>query len=427
MDFEVGDTIGDYRILGLLGQGGMGSVYRVENLISERVEAMKVVLPGLEDDPDLADRFLREIRVHSRLDHPNIAALRTAFRAGDRIVMILELVEGASLSQIIAQGAAEPGVAVDYMDQVLSALAYAHRNGVVHRDIKPANIIVSAAGIAKLTDFGIAWSGAGRRLTQTGMAVGSLHYMSPEQIRAETVDARSDLYSLGITFYELVTGRHPIPGDGQHTVMYAQLNSVPAAPSELNPAVPPELSAAIMKAIEKDPANRFDSAEAFQAALPGSRRGTPHPPAIPAVAAVEPEVLAAIEANLLSALGPIARHLVAREARRHSTAGELCRALAAEIPQERQRTSFLRSCARSTTANRASAPTKAIATQQPVWDDALLEEVTRKLAAHIGPIAKVVVRKAAARVRTQDELRAALAAEIPSERGRTAFLRALGT
>src|ERR1017187_3637101 len=158
MNLQIGQTAGDYQILGELGAGGMGKVFRVRNVISDRMDAMKVLRPDLVADAAMGDRFLREIKVHASLVHPNIASLHTALRHGDSYLMIMELVEGQSLDDAIRDGPLDPASGVDVMVQVLAALDYAHRHGVIHRDIKPANIIVKGDGGVKVTDFGIARS-----------------------------------------------------------------------------------------------------------------------------------------------------------------------------------------------------------------------------------------------------------------------------
>ena len=207
MNYEVGSRVGDYEVLQILGAGGMGRVYKVRNVISERVEAMKVLLPDLDGDPDLANRFMREIKVQASLDHPNIAVLHTALRIENQLLMLMEFVEGVTLENLMAAGPIPIGQAVDYMTQVLSALSYAHARGVIHRDLKPANMMITADGVVKLMDFGIARMQQDRKLTQTGQTVGSLYYMSPEQIKGGLdLDARSDLYSLGVSLYEVCTG-----------------------------------------------------------------------------------------------------------------------------------------------------------------------------------------------------------------------------
>jgi hypothetical protein len=264
---NIGERIGDYEIVEVLGAGGMGQVYKVRNVLSERIEAMKVLLPNLEGDPDLAERFLREIKVQAALDHPNIAKLHTALRASNQLLMVMEFVEGTSVEKLLEHGALPVREAASFAGQVLDALAYAHSRGVVHRDIKPANIMRTPAGVVKLMDFGIARMKADRKLTQTGRTVGSLYYMSPEQIKGAEPDPRSDLYSLGVALYEMVTGRRPFQGDSDYSIMAAHLQQTPPAPVEIVPGVPADLSDIIVMAMDKDPASRFQSAEAFRAAV----------------------------------------------------------------------------------------------------------------------------------------------------------------
>jgi hypothetical protein len=278
MDFEPGSRVGDYEILNVLGAGGMGKVYKVRNTLSDRVEAMKVVLPALGQEGELTDRFIREIKVQASLEHPNIAALHTAQQVGGQILMIMEYVEGSSIDALLAKGPLAPGDAANYASQVLDALEYAHARGVVHRDIKPGNIIVTPAGVAKLMDFGIAKFALDRKLTMTGRTLGSLYYMSPEQIQgAATVDARSDIYSLGICLYEMATGKRPFTADSDYALMVAHLELAPTPPIAIDPSLPEALNDIILMAIQKDPAQRFQTAAAFRAALRNVPMGSASP------------------------------------------------------------------------------------------------------------------------------------------------------
>ena len=286
MNYEIGSRVGDYEVLEVLGAGGMGRVYKVRNVISDRVEAMKVLLPNLEGDADLADRFMREIKVQASLDHPNIAALHTALRLDNQLLMFMEYLEGVTIDVVLRSGRIPIDKAIDYSVQVLSALSYAHAHGVVHRDLKPANMILTPSGVVKLMDFGIARMVADRKLTQTGGTVGSIYYMSPEQIKGGVaVDARSDLYSLGISLYEMATGARPFKGDSEYSIMAAHLETTPPPPIEVDPNLPPALSEVILMSLEKDPAQRFQTADAFRAALL-SVRGSVQPAATPAAAPV---------------------------------------------------------------------------------------------------------------------------------------------
>src|ERR1700730_1425615 len=258
---------GDYEILGVLGTGGMGKVYKVRNVLSDRVEAMKVLLPNLGDQKELAERFLREIKVLASLSHPNIAALRTALTIDNQLVMIMEYVEGTTLAAHLEGKAISWGDSLNYMDQVLAALSYAHNQNVIHRDIKPANMMLTPSGVIKLMDFGIARSGSELGLTVTGTTLGSLAYMSPEQVKCEPIDARSDLYSVGVSLYEMVTGQKPFKGDSNFSIMQAQLQQAPRPPVEVAVNLPQPLHQIILMALSKHPAQRFQSADAFRNAL----------------------------------------------------------------------------------------------------------------------------------------------------------------
>src|SRR5690348_15954412 len=266
-DYSVGQRLGDYEILGVLGAGGMGKVYKVRNTISDRVEAMKILLPDLAGQKDLADRFLREIKVLASLSHPNIAALRTALTLDNQLVMIMEYVDGVTLSSRLAQGAIPPGQAVKYIDQVLDALSYAHKQNIIHRDIKPANMMLTPDGSVKLMDFGIARSSTDRSLTMTGTTLGSLNYMPPEQVKGEPADNRSDLYSLGVSLYEMVTGQLPFQAESNYAMMAAHLQEAPKPPIVLRPGIPQPLNQIILMALSKEPSQRFQSADAFRGAL----------------------------------------------------------------------------------------------------------------------------------------------------------------
>ena len=439
MLLRAGDTVGDYQILGVLGQGGMGAVYRVRNLLSHREEAMKVILPGLGDESQAAERFLREIRVQASLRHPNIAELRTAVHSGDQVLMILELIEGWSVSGKLKEGPLPLDIVFRITDDILSALAYAHKRGVIHRDIKPANIMVTSSGLTKLTDFGIARSAVEDRITQTSMAVGSLLYMSPEQIRSNTVDERSDLYSLGVTLYEMLTGRLPVEGVNAYSVMQAHLTATPRPLAELVPGLSSEISRVVMKSLAKSPEERFASAEAFQSAWRDALFGADLPPTATVARApvnapgtgerknIGEADLVRVEQHLASAIGPIARNLVAKAARQHSTVATLCAELAEQIPDPAGRAAFLRAFGTGSGTNPtvgSSSPTGAkrtIPVAAPVSED-VLENARRALAEYLGPMAKLMVKQAATRAATIDELRDALAGQIPDERGRKEFL-----
>ena len=260
--------IGDYEIISILGAGGMGRVYKVRNVLTDRIEAMKVLLPDLEGHEEVAARFLREIKVLAGLNHPNIASLHTALTIDNQLVMIMEYVEGQSLSSVLDRGALGVSDALNYLDQVLGALSYAHQHKVIHRDIKPANMMLTPQGSIKLMDFGIARTeDESSKLTAPGSTLGSMSYMSPEQIKGEATDERSDLYSLGISLYEMVTGEKPFHGDSNFSIMAAHINQVPRPPIDVHPGLPKLVNDIILTSIAKAPEQRFQSADAFRNAI----------------------------------------------------------------------------------------------------------------------------------------------------------------
>ena len=267
MTEEANKRIGDYQILDELGSGGMGRVWRVRNVITDRIEAMKVLLPDLAGRQELAARFQREIKLMASLNHPNIAALRTAFTSDNQLYMVMEYVEGTNLADKLEKGPIAVSDAVNYISQVLSAVSYAHQQHIIHRDIKPANMMLTPQGVIKLMDFGIARGGEERSLTMTGTTMGSLSYMSPEQVKGEATDARSDLYSVGVSLYEFVTGQRPFTATSDYSIMAAHVKEAPKPPVELHPGLPAALNEIILMAIAKDPAQRFQTADAFRNAL----------------------------------------------------------------------------------------------------------------------------------------------------------------
>jgi serine/threonine-protein kinase len=371
MSIKVGDTIGDYEVVGQLGAGGMGAVFSVRHLISNRVEAMKVLLPDLEQDPDLGERFLREIRLHASLSHPGIAGLHTAFRHAQQLLMVMEYVPGESLDLLLRQKRIDLAQAMDVTVQLLAALDYAHSLAIIHRDIKPANIIVMRDSRVKLLDFGIARPVWDSNLTQTGSVIGSLSYMSPEQIRGVAVDHRTDLYATGVTLYEMTTGVRPFSGTDPYAVMRAKVEDTPPSPDTLNPWISPELARVITRSIQRDVTHRFQTAREFSRELeaarntvresrapapqqvplanqwqpaPDNRTPTPTPSsAAPPLFLFDPEAIERLVNVLAEFMGPMARVLVKRTARKKTSWDDLYSALATELPPGPDREKFLAS------------------------------------------------------------------------------------
>lgn len=263
-----GETIGSYRVVRKLGQGGMGTVFQAVDTMLEREVALKVLRPEFAGEPELADRFRTEAVILAKLNHPNIATLYGLARHGEQLFMVMEFVRGAPLDDVIRrEGRVSPRAAAGWGCQVLDAMAYAHRQGVVHRDIKPANLMVTEEDTVKVMDFGIARVLGSAHQTRHGHVIGTASYMAPEQIRGEDVDGRADLYALGVVLYQLVTGVPPFKGSNEFAVMSAQLGDLPMAPSRLVEDLPGWFESAVLRALQKDRAARFQTASAFRAEL----------------------------------------------------------------------------------------------------------------------------------------------------------------
>jgi eukaryotic-like serine/threonine-protein kinase len=270
---EVGEesTIdGRYRLLRRIGSGGMADVWLAEDSHLQRRVALKVLHRRFAQDREFVERFRREAEAAAGLQHPNIVAVFDRGDVDGTYYIAMQLLEGRSLKELIDQGLT-PEQAVPLIRQVLEAAGFAHRNGVVHRDLKPQNVIVDDEGKATVTDFGIARAGVSE-ITQAGSVMGTPHYLSPEQAQGQAVTAVSDLYSVGVMLYEALAGRVPFEADSAVAIAMKQVSHTPQRPSSLNPAVSPALDAVVMRALEKDPGQRFQNAGAFIAALDAALR-----------------------------------------------------------------------------------------------------------------------------------------------------------
>src|SRR5215471_15442767 len=250
MSFQIGRSYENYEIIDVLQSSRDGVTYKVRNKIVGRLEAMKV-LPGYaQNDQEALERFQREIRVHAGMLHPNIISFYNAAELENRLVMTSELVEGATLAERLELGPLPWKDATTYMGHVLAALAYAHERCVVHRDLNPSRIVLTPGGPARLNGFSLAKGLSESHLTLVGAVVGSLGYISPEQVKGvERLDGRSDIYSSGAVLYEAVTGRPPFQAESQFDLMSAHVNAIPVPPSTFENSIPPELDAAVLKAL----------------------------------------------------------------------------------------------------------------------------------------------------------------------------------
>src|SRR5512143_2310404 len=273
--------LGRYNIIGELGQGAMGTVYKAVDPLIDRVVAIKTInlSLALEEKDEYEGRFYQEAKAAGRLSHPNIVTIYDVGRSGDIAYIAMEFLQGRELRDILNDANLLPvDQVMDIVAQVALGLAYAHEHGIVHRDIKPSNIMVGRDGHVKITDFGIARMASSAVRTQTGMVLGSPKYMSPEQVMGKLADQRSDVFSLGVMLYEMLTGQAPFTGENVNAIMYQTLNSIPQPPSALNAAVPDMLNFIVAKALAKDLEHRYQNAKDFANDLRASQGIMPRKP-----------------------------------------------------------------------------------------------------------------------------------------------------
>jgi len=254
---------GRYELVDKIGEGGMAVVYRAKDRLLNRFVAIKILRPEYTRDDQFIESFRRESQAAAGLQHPNIVSVYDVGKTGNINYIVMELVNGQPLSDIIEQKAPmDYDVVLDISKQIASALSAAHKHQIIHRDVKPHNILVTTDGVAKLTDFGIARAVSNASaMTDTSKIIGSVHYFSPEQARGSYVDERSDIYSLGIVMYEMLTGRVPFDGDNPVEVAIKHINEELIPPSKLVPGIHPSLEKAVLKATDKFQTNRYKSAE----------------------------------------------------------------------------------------------------------------------------------------------------------------------
>ncbi|MBK8185200.1 MAG: serine/threonine protein kinase [Candidatus Competibacteraceae bacterium] len=448
--------VGRYRLTKTLGRGAMGVVYLGYDEAIDRQVAVKTIHRTLlegEDGAEWLERFRREVRAAGRCLHPNIV---TVFEYGEENsipYIVMEYVQGRELRDYLKERQPLPlANAVAVIVQVLHALDHAHAHGVIHRDIKPGNIILLAGGQVKVSDFGIARVEATSGMTQHGMTVGTPAYMAPEQFGGQETDRRADLYATGVVLFEALTGVRPFMGRGSSELMYKVLHEPAPRVTAINPRLPLELDSVLSKALAKKPSERFQTAAEFGAALENLRLverevaadgstlirvvpvQAPDPPAN-AVPGWDPALLAQAEHFLMETLGPVAKVLVRRTALQTSSPMELSQKLMATIPGEPDRLRFqrrMRGVLESTLSGAVgrtggtggnSAPNSQISRSLDSFDQATLETARQQLAVYLGPIAKVLVKQAAAKAQTPHELYQRLSEHIPSATDRAAFLK----
>jgi len=272
MDQIFGDR---YEVQGRIGVGGMAEVWRGHDRTLNRTVAIKTLLPQFARDASFVDRFRREAQAAARLNHHGIVSVYDSGTDGETPYIVMQFIEGRTLADYLASGKTIPPMkAAQVAKEIAEALAAAHAEGVIHRDIKPANVMVTRDGKVLVMDFGIARLISGPETApQTSAVLGTASYLSPEQAQGQSVDARTDIYALGVVLYEMLTGRPPFTGDSPMAIAYKQVNATPEAPSSVNPDVPPELDAVVMRALSKNPANRYQTGQEFADDLERARTG----------------------------------------------------------------------------------------------------------------------------------------------------------
>ncbi len=261
----IGRVIGQYKIVEKLGEGGMGAVYKGIDTMLDREVAIKSLRPELASQTAIVERFRSEAVTLAKLNHPNIATLYALFRQGDELYMVLEYVRGQSLDEILSRrGALDADEFIPVFCQILDGINHAHDYGIIHRDIKPANMMLTEAGQLKVLDFGIARLLGSNRMTRAGNIIGTLEYMAPEQVKGLETDARSDTYALGMMLYEVLTGRAPFDTENEFELMKLQTESYPPEPRTIKTDIPDIVEQAIMRAIKKEPDERFQTAGDFR-------------------------------------------------------------------------------------------------------------------------------------------------------------------
>jgi eukaryotic-like serine/threonine-protein kinase len=448
------DYIDRYKLIRVIGSGAMGVVYLAHDEGIDRYVAIKTIHNHLlhgEDGADWMARFRREVRAAGRCLHPNIVTIFEYGTHNSLPYIVMEYVQGRTLrDHLKEQRPMLLGNALTIIIQVLQGLSFAHVNGVVHRDIKPGNIMLLSDGHVKVTDFGIARIEAVHNMTQVGMALGTPSYMSPEQYDGDEVDLRSDLFSVGVVLFEILTGVRPF-SRGETGVF---LNDLPRRATQLNPHLPVELDAVFDTALARMPNKRFQNARLFIAALenlqslntrfdnPGfaSARMPPNPAAQTQAGTTlhwNPALLEQAAKRLVVYLGPVAKVLVHKAALQANSPAELIQQLMLAIPKEADRLMFQRqmqiekhdilsnvaSPVNSRSLSASSNSNSQMSGSLGSFNQSLLETVRQDLAVYLGPIAKVLVKQAAVNAQTEWDLYEQLAKHIPTALEREAFLK----
>ena len=438
---------GKYEILETIGSGAMGVVYLAYDPVIDRRVAVKTIRKHtLDAVADATDRFRREASAAGRLNHPGIVAVYDYGEDNDVAFIVMEYAPGLELDLYVAQHRPSHRQLAALMAELLDALGYAHTAGVVHRDVKPGNILVAER--LKIADFGIARINNVIQ-TETGVAVGTPAYMAPEQFMGKGVDQRVDLFAVGVILYELLTGQRPFEGQSLEELAYKICHADPAPPTSLVASLPPAIDAVLARALAKDKAGRFASASELSRAIAealapapdeheasGLRRSAMSVTGSKSAAkrSWSPELLQQLEEILTPIIGSVARASVRRSAARAASPGELLRLISESLESEPTRPSIVERLRLALGERKASSPpaaalvaepTQAPAKPIPITPEAIAR-VTLALADSLGPIAKVLTRKAAQRSNSYLDLCLHLSEQLSTDEEKARFLREVG-
>ncbi|MFC1664980.1 serine/threonine protein kinase [Pseudomonadota bacterium] len=459
--------LGRYEISGVIGKGAMGVVYKGKDPSIDRTVAIKTIHPfhlESENGAELLERFKREAQAAGQCQHPNIVTIFEFDHDQGIPFIAMEYIKGNELRQIQKKpDLLDDSHKLKFVSQVLEALRYAHNRDILHRDIKPANIILLEGGSVKLTDFGIARL-SGSDITQTGFIVGTPSYMSPEQIRGERLDQRSDLFSVGVVLYEILSGKKPFAEEDATATIHAVLHKEPPSPCEINPRLSKAIEPLVKQSLHKDREQRFDNASEFIDAINEACQislrddnveatevlALPITVVLPTVKAStklspiaqptnetgqtwHPSVLQKIEENLTSYIGPLAKRITTQTSLKASSLNELLETLSMQIPEGNERSEFLsrfnfsrvESEPIGVSQSNVSMPTGTSEISSSGITQGEFNHIEQSLTFYVGPLARILIKQNSSKARSREELCSLLALHISDPDDKAEFLTKL--